>query len=191
MATFDGKVCVVKNLATPEELSAIQTWALARRAAGDFKDARTPSGTTSARVTNSHKHDSEYPTEIYAIRQRIVAAHNLQNAQVLEYATAGIVVSIISDGGDVFRHKDTFLLDSEQTDVAVLRCNLLVSAAETGGDVIVDGTTYPLQPGDLIMYPSTDYEHEVTTCHGAEPRILVMFGFLLPAGAWQSGQYVN
>jgi predicted 2-oxoglutarate/Fe(II)-dependent dioxygenase YbiX len=191
MATFDGKVCVVNAVATSEELAAISAWALSRVAAGDFKNARTETGTTAARITNSHKTDSQYPAEIYNIRQRLISTYNLQDALLLNYATDGIVVSLIYDGGDVFRHKDTFLLTGDAADTAVLRCNLLVSAAETGGDVIVDDTIYPLQPGDVIMYPSTDYDHEVTTCHGTAPRILVMFGFLLPAGVWQTGQYVK
>jgi predicted 2-oxoglutarate/Fe(II)-dependent dioxygenase YbiX len=191
MATFDGKVCVVNAATTPEELTVIKTWALTRVAAGDFKEARTETGTTSARLTNSHKKDSQYPIEIYNIRQRLISDYKLQNAALLDYATDGIVVSLIYDGGDVFRHKDTFLLNEGQADTAVLRCNLLVEAAETGGNVIVDGVVYPLNAGDVIMYPATDYNHEVTTCHGATPRILVMFGFLLPVGVWQTGQYVK
>lgn len=125
-------------------------------------------------TTRNYADRFDYPTVVYEVSDKITQALNIQDLQksVIGGGKDGIVVSYVLPNGDVHKH-----MDPKEGDLEVLRCNVLTSAADAGGYLVVNGKKIDIEVGDLHCYLASNVEHEVTTVEGDTPRILWMFGY--------------
>jgi len=179
---FDGQVLLVPNFITAEEIQILKDWANQAVTDGQFVDGITGDwdkkefNTTKKRLTNRMSQNINYPELVKTLQDRIRQTVPLiAKAPVIEgHGKDGVVVSVTYNDGDVYKHKDPSVGEG----VAGLRCNILASKAESGGTIHVEDKTYDLNEGDMMCYLVTELYHSVEVCHGDNPRILFMFGFV-------------
>lgn len=189
------KVAVVRNYLDTNSCESLNEWVLDAVAQGKIgRGITTPEGghwSDPARIVSQHRFTSrmysdnyEYPTLVTDIFSRIKTELNLNNAIVsANGGRGGIVVSCTYPGGDVYKHTDP----KEGPSVSLLRVNILSKAADAGGIIHVEDSTYELQQGDMMAYLVDEYEHYVEPVEGDNPRIMWMFGLLLPKHLWEAG----
>jgi hypothetical protein len=189
------KVAVVRNYLDTDSCEQLNQWVLDAVAQGKMGRGMTiPEGghyTTSDKVIAEHRYTSrmysenyKYPPLVKDIFTRIKTELNLKNAAVSSNGGKdGIVVSCTYPGGDVYLHKDP----KEGPSVSLLRVNILSKSAKDGGTVHVEGGTFDLKQGDMMAYLVDEYEHYVEPVEGYDPRIMWMFGLLLPKHLWEAG----
>ena len=188
---FDGKVLLIRNFLSAEEIQTLKDWTDTAVKEGQFVDGVTGNwenkefSRTKKRLTNRMSQHISYPELVGVLQERIRNTVSITaNAPViLNHGKDGVVVSVTYNEGDVYKHKDPSVGDG----AAGLRCNILASKAESGGDIHVEEKTYTLEEGDMMCYLVTEYAHSVDVCHGENPRILFMFGFAVDKDAWEKG----
>jgi hypothetical protein len=190
--SFDGKVLLVQNYLSQEEINGLKEWAIlsessqfvdgiSRNLDGEFVRVKN-------RVTNRMSENINYPEIVYSIQSRMRKDFGLEKAGlILGHGKDGVVVSITHNGGDVHKHRDPNQSFSE----SCLRLNILVSRPINGGLIHVEDRVYNPEVGDLMGYLVSDYEHWVETCNGNDPRIMFMFGFIVNKSKWESEKYFN
>lgn len=188
------KVAVVRNYLDKESCEQLNQWVLDVIAQGNIGRAITISEgshyTVSDRAIAEHRYTSrmysenyEYPPLVKDIFTRIKTELNLKNASVSSNGgKEGVVVSCTYPGGDVYLHKDP----KEGVATSVLRVNILSKAAKFGGVIHVENNAFNLEQGDMMAYLVDEYEHCVEPVGEGDPRIMWMFGLLLPKNLWES-----
>ena len=189
------KVTVVKNYLDVASCEELNRWVLEAISQGKIGTGITiPEGghwTTSERIEAPQRYTSrmysdnyEYPSLVGAIFARIKEELKLKNAAVSSNGGKnGVVVSCTYPGGDVHKHKDP----KEGAGVSLLRVNILSKSAQSGGAIHVEDSVFNLQQGDMMTYLVDEYEHYVEPVGGDDPRIMWMFGLLIPKHLWESG----
>jgi hypothetical protein len=189
------KVAVVKNYLDVASCEGLNQWVLEEIAQGKIGTGITiPEGghwTTPERVETPLRYTSrmysnnyEYPPLVEEIFTRIKTELGLTKATVSSNGgRGGVVVSCTYPGGDVYPHKDP----KEGIASSLLRINILSKAAKKGGTIRVEGSAFGLQQGDMMAYLVDEYEHCVEPVEGDDPRIMWMFGLLLPKHLWEAG----
>jgi hypothetical protein len=189
------KVAVVKNYLDMSSCEKLNQWVLDAIAQGKIGTGITvPEGghwATSERVEAPLRYTSRmypdnyvYPELVNEIFTRIKTELGLVNATVSSGGGRnGVVVSCTYPGGDVYPHKDP----KEGPGVSVLRVNIISKAAQSGGLIHVEDAVFSLQQGDMMAYLVDEHEHFVEPVEGHEPRIMWMFGLLLPKHLWEVG----
>jgi hypothetical protein len=189
------KVAVVRNYLDADSCKHLNQWVLDAIAQGKigtgitladggdgsiFKLVEAPLRYTSRIYSDNY----EYPHLIKEIFTRIKTELNLKNAVVsANGGRDGVVVSCTYPGGDVHLHKDP----KEGAGVSLLRVNILSKAAQSGGTIHVEDGVFNLEQGDMMAYLVDEYEHYVEPVEGNDPRIMWMFGLLLPKQLWETG----
>lgn len=121
-----------------------------------------------------------YPPLVNKLRERIRNTLSLQNEIYDEgHGVDGIVTSITFPGGDVYEHIDP---RPKQPNTHVLRCNVVVCGEKH--DILVGQKPYSVNSGDLMCYLVSKYIHSVPTIKFT--RILMMFGFVVNDGQWET-----
>lgn len=189
------KVAVVRNYLDTASCEILNQWVIDAVAQDKIGlGITTPPGahyTQPERVTAKHRFTSRmysgnyvYPALVTDIFTRIKTELNLKNAAVsTNGGRDGVVVSCTYPGGDVYKHLDP----KEGSGVSLLRVNILSKAADSGGLIHVEDSTFSLQPGDMMAYLVDEYEHLVEPVESGGPRIMWMFGLLLPKHLWEAG----
>jgi hypothetical protein len=189
------KVAVVRNYLDTASCEQLNQWALDATAQGklgpglnlvegghwtNFKGVIAQKRYTS----RTYAHNFIYPELVRDIFTRIKTELNLKNAAVSSMGGRdGVVVSCTYPGGDLYLHKDL----KEGPTVSLLRVNILSKAAQSGGLIHVEDAVFDLQQGDMMAYLVDEYEHSVETVEGNDPRIMWMFGLLVPKHLWEAG----
>ena len=187
---FDGKVLLVRNFLNAQEIQTLKDWSTQAVNENQFVDGITGDWdkkeftTTKKRLTNRMSQNINYPELVKALQDRIRDTIPItKNAPVIEgHGKDGVVVSVTYNDGDVYKHKDPSVGEG----VVGLRCNILASKAQSGGNIHVEDNTYDLNEGDMMCYLVTEYYHSVDVCHGDNPRILFMFGFVVDKDTWEN-----
>jgi hypothetical protein len=189
------KVTIVRNYLDKESCEELNQWVLDAIAQGKIGTGITiPEGghwAISERVKAPLRYTSrmyfdnyEYPSLVEEVFTRIKTELNLKNAALSNNGGKnGVVVSCTYAGGDVYQHKDP----KEGPGVSLLRVNILSQAAQDGGTIHVENSTFSLQQGDMMAYLVDEYEHWVEPVGGDDPRIMWMFGMLIPKQLWEAG----
>lgn len=137
---------------------------------------------TKKRLSNRLSGDAiKYPKIIYDIQQRIRETLPFEHQIEPFHGKDGLVICITYDGGDTYHHYDPRSDDVLHT----LRCNILVSAPESGGIVDVCWDPVDLPERGIMKYLVTKHIHGVSTTHGKRPRILFQYGFLIKESDWE------
>ncbi|CAB4135419.1 hypothetical protein UFOVP285_19 [uncultured Caudovirales phage] len=188
------KVAVVKNYLDKESCEQLNQWvldAIAQNKIGlGITIPKEGHYSSFERITSEKRYTSriysdnyEYPELVTSIFDRIKTELNLKNAIVsTNGGKDGVVVSCTYPDGDVYLHKDP----KEGPGVSLLRVNILSKAAQTGGAIHVKDAIFNLEQGDMMAYLVDEYEHCVEPVEGDEPRIMWMFGLLLPKHLWEA-----
>lgn len=187
---FDGKVLLVRNFLNAQEIQTLKDWSTQAVNENQFVDGITGDWdkkeftTTKKRLTNRMSQNINYPELVKTLQDRIRDTIPItKNAPVIEgHGKDGVVVSVTYNDGDVYKHKDPSVGEG----VVGLRCNILASKAQSGGNIHVEDNTYDLNEGDMMCYLVTEYYHSVDVCHGDNPRILFMFGFVVDKDTWEN-----
>lgn len=188
------KVAVVRNYLDKASCEELNQWMLDVIAQGKVgKGVTTAEGvhwTSAERIVAEKRFTSrlysenyEYPPLVKAIFDQIKTELNLKNATVSSRGGRdGVVVTCTYPGGDVYPHKDP----KEGHGVSLLRVNILSKAAQSGGAIHVENDTFNLEQGDMMAYLVDEYEHCVEPVGGDDPRIMWMFGLLIPKHLWEA-----
>jgi len=107
------------------------------------------------------------PDFFFELRQRIIEKTGYGT---LLTPRSAALVTILEEGGGIELHKDS------SVDLGVhYRCNVLVSKAESGGELYIDGEPYSLEETDLICFPADQYIHEVKPVIGNKRRMVISY----------------
>ncbi len=189
------KVAVARNYLDKDSCEQLNQWVLEAVAQGKMgRGITTAEGThylsynrvfTDRRYTSRmYSENYEYPQLVKDIFTRIKTELNLKNAPVSSNGGRdGVVVSCTYPGGDVYLHKDP----KEGASISLLRVNILSKAAQEGGTIHVEDAVFNLQQGDMMAYLVDEYEHYVEPVESGGPRIMWMFGLLIPKHLWEAG----
>lgn len=112
------------------------------------------------------------PELFLKIRDRISQRMGFEKELFRENATA--LAGVMFKDGYVEPHKDSSVEGHVHW-----RANVLLQCKD-GGDPIIDGETYKLEAGDLIVFPADILEHSTTVQNSEQPRTLISYPFLLP-----------
>lgn len=85
-------------------------------------------------------------------------------------------LSIISTGGAVHPHIDTAPEGTRH-----LRCNLFLQVAEAGGHPIIGDAAFNVADRTLLCFFPSSHLHSSMPAGGSRKRVLLSFGFLVPA----------
>jgi hypothetical protein len=131
-------------------------------------------GLSDTRYTSRYQTDMyEYPEFVLEIRDAVRKAVGVQDAPYIsDHGKDGVVFNYTLPSGDLHRHKDPRSLHGE----LALRCNVLSSAADSGGVLHVNDVPIEVNVGDLHCYFASEHWHHVTKVEGQSPRVLWMFG---------------
>jgi hypothetical protein len=189
------KVAVVRNYLDAGSCEQLNRWVLEAISQGKIgRGITTPEGghwSDPTRVVSQNRFTSrmysdnyEYPPLVEEIFTRIKTELQLKNGVVsANGGRNGVVVSCTYPGGDVYPHKDP----KEGPGVSLLRVNVLSKAAESGGTIHVEDGVFNLGQGDMMAYLVDEYEHYVEPVEKGGPRIMWMFGLLIPKHLWEAG----
>jgi hypothetical protein len=192
---FDGKVLVVKNFLTEEERLGLYNWAVDSAAKREsFVNGISYSERVETRVTTRIAENINYPEIAYTIKNKVQSfMTGLDKCPIIDkgHGKDGLVVSVTYDGGDVYPHVDPKTPEMDGgLPLCGLRCNILVSAPDSGGTIHIDNKEFNLDSGDLHCYLVTEYHHSVDVCHGTTPRVLFMYGWVVSKNDWESGKHL-
>lgn len=114
----------------------------------------------------------DLPTEFFETRNRIATELGFSNELFRPNATA--LAGVMFKDGYVEPH-----VDSTVDGYVHWRANVLLKC-DDGGDPVIDGCTYKLNAGDLIVFPADVLEHYTTIQKSDEPRTIISYPFLIP-----------
>lgn len=163
--------CYLPIAISKQELKVLSDFAKTNYASHTFKDANMRGNRVTTRYTDERL--IRYPQEAYNIRERIQQA--LVSSEPISKFPHGIVVSYAKIGDSCYSHKDPVWVEDKFT----VHCNLLVSPAESGGDLYIEKEYCAMPVGTVICYPVSEVEHETTQIKGVSPRIVWIFGFTM------------
>ena len=172
------RIEVIQNFVSPEEINSLNKFVTEN--IGGFTD-----GIASRYLNKPGQHlvsrfiEADFPDTAYDIYDRIDRVLGCQT----KCDTTPIVVNHTSEGGQLTKHKDVRFVENK----ALLRCNILTSKPEKGGDLYVEGVHYCLEPGDIYFCLVSEHTHWTTKVEGGIPRTIWQFGFNVDKESWDSG----
>jgi hypothetical protein len=177
-----------KNFLSPEECSVLNAW-VDEGVEKKWLDVGISRGFRkyTKRVTSRLYGDRfEYPQIVLDLSDRIRAFCGVDSYGLIHgHGRDGVVVSCTFEGGDVYLHRDP--RNSEDLNLATLRCNVLTRNADDGGVLYLDGKRVDVSVGELHCYLASEVPHYVTTVKGKTSRVLWMFGAHVPVEDWDGG----
>ena len=120
----------------------------------------------------------EYPQFVRDMQNKIRKFVGIDSFPIIDgLGKDGVVISISYEGGDVYPHRDP---RSCGDNFIIYRCNIMTSAAEGGGQLMIEGEPFDINAGDLHCYAVSELTHQVSPFEGNTPRIMYMFGAAIP-----------
>jgi hypothetical protein len=185
-------VKIFRNFATAEECKILSEIALQGLKDGWFsqgldKKDKDPSKfdqiknlvkTDKRYTTRFNENNIEHPQFVKDMQSKIRKFVGIDHFPLIEgLGKDGVVISISYEGGDVYPHRDP---RSNGNDFITYRCNIMTSAAEGGGQLMIEGEPIDINAGDLHCYAVSELTHQVSPFEGTTPRIMYMFGAAIP-----------
>ncbi len=168
---------VIKDFLTPEECGVLSGWILDRGNAPHFKNPNMGEKRITTRFT--YGTDLVFPPLAYEIRKRIAERLHFTDFKQPGFKD-GMVASHAKAPDSCCLHKDPVWYDGHRT----FHCNVIVAEPEAGGNLLIEGTVYKMNRGDLVCYPVSDFEHGTDAISGLPRRLLWIFGFCLKNDAF-------
>jgi len=168
---------IIKEFLTEKEIQALNYWTEDAFVYNKEIFADANMGIAGTRYTTRYIKDCSkinFPQVAFDVRERIAERLNITNSKIPNYCH-GIVTGIGFDQGDIFNHLDPIYHKGTYT----LHCNVITQQSETGGVTVINGTPYPTNPRDVLVYPVSEVRHSVTRIEGSTPRILWVFGYCI------------
>jgi hypothetical protein len=152
------------------ERGSMKAWIEANAAGNFFQDANMRGNRVTTRYTDAAQFN--FPEVVYEIRARVsdVLGFGLEPTPAFK---DGMVASYASPGDTCYSHKDPVWHGGFYT----VHCNVILSAPEEGGELIVEGKQYNMPEGRFICYPVSEVMHGTLLVKGAKPRLMWVFGF--------------
>jgi hypothetical protein len=180
------RIEIIPNFVSNTELTELNAWANLGVQNKWLDEGNIAGGKTTTRLTSRlYPERYEYPQFVLDLSEKVRSFMGIDGYSIVNgHGRDGVVVSYTLPGGDVFKHKDPAIAEG----LAILRCNIVTQKADTGGELYVGDALVNAGVGDLHCYLASEHEHFVTTVEGNTPRILWIFGALVPADDWNSGK---
>ena len=175
---------VVKNFLFEEEIPVLNKWTIDNWRNEYFKDAGMDEDNPGTRFTTRMENFQiakesgfiiDYPKVCYNIQDRIKNFFDLHDCQTPRSFYNGIVNGIGFSPGLIEEHIDPVYVPETNT----LHCNIITQNCISGGVTIIEGKSFPVEEGDLLMYVVSKHQHRVTNIEGSKERILWVFGFCI------------
>lgn len=161
-----------------EDLKALNNWILSNKDSSVFKDANMGGNRLTTRYTASEK--LTFPKEARSIRQTISKILDF-STEVSPSFTDGMVASYAMPGDTCYAHRDPRYI----AELWTVHCNVVLTAPQKGGELVVEGAHYDMPVGKLICYPVSEVTHETLEIFGLTPRIMWVFGFCVFPDAYE------
>lgn len=117
----------------------------------------------------------DYPQYVYDIQNKICKDFNIYDQSKAFIGKNGIVTGIGFENDYIEEHVDPIWKKNTQS----IHFNFITKKPLFGGITIINEKKYETNPGDLLIYNVSKYNHSVSKVEGNIPRILYVFGFSL------------
>lgn len=179
------RIEVVPEFISAEEAAVLNSFTLEQINSGIFSEGMSSKhiNPPNSQMVSRFNPNVRFPEVAFRIQDRLQEALDLDKNDVhtLFHAT-GIIVNCSFKGAQVIPHTDP-----TQGNKSLLRCNLISSAADAGGDLVVEEQTFKVPELGIYFCLVSEHEHSVTKIEGDKPRIIWQFGFNVDAEAWNNG----
>jgi hypothetical protein len=122
---------------------------------------------------------NDIPICVWDIKKRIVDKEGLQYARPEPFF--GDYIGYIKDGGQIHLHKDPNGKNEHGEELIHTRYNAIVQLPEVGGLPIYGGVTLHVKEREYVVCRSGIDLHTCERVGGPRARIVLSFGFLIPA----------
>jgi hypothetical protein len=155
---------------TEAEQSSLRGWIEANIDKGCFQDANMRGNRITTRYTAAEAFG--FPKVAYDVQSRISETLGFSLVPSPGFKD-GMVASFARPGDTCFAHKDPRWHNSLFT----VHCNVIVSAPDDGGELLVEGCQHEMPEGKFICYPVSEVMHETLLVKGIKSRLMWVFGF--------------
>jgi len=155
------------------EIDAMLFWIASNVDSGCVQAARMGGNRVTTRFTDKARFD--FPVAAHRVRARVSAVLGFGLEPTPAFKD-GMVASYASPGDTCYSHKDPVWHGGFYT----VHCNVILSAPEEGGELVVEGEQYNMPEGKFICYPVSEVVHETLLVKGNKPRLMWVFGFCVP-----------
>lgn len=170
-------VFVVKDFITPSECRELSNWIAENVDTANFGAVEMGG----KRLSTRFKVGFKYPELAHDIKKRIIEKFNFETIGIkYPHFMDAMVASCAFPSDTCYAHKDPVWHENHFT----LHCNILISEPEGGGNLLIEGTKYKMNAGDLVCYPVSKFLHETDEVIGSKVRLLWIFGFCLKEGSY-------
>lgn len=152
------------------ERAALASWVQTHHADPFFSDAKMGGRRRTTRYTRNPY--MVFPAEAHAVRARLAEALGFARHPAPEFKD-GMVASYAEPGDTCYSHVDPTWSPGLYT----VHCNVILSAPDAGGELVVEGEIYDMPQGKFICYPVSEVEHGTLLVKGEKPRVMWVFGF--------------
>lgn len=177
---------IFNGFVTKEEADSLNTFVLEAIKAGKFTEGFSskhlnPDG---VHVVSRFNRQLVLPELAFTIKHRIMEALDLTiNDTCTKFASHGVVINCSFKHGQLVAHKDARQFE----DKALLRCNIVTSQPNKGGELHVNNDFINLKDMDMYTCLVSEYEHYATINEDDKPRIVWQFGFNVDKSVWEKG----
>jgi len=136
-------------------------------------------------TTRTNNNLFSFPKVAFDIQQRIIRSFSFTKGSFIEpfldSSDAGMVAQVTYSGGDTYKHTDP-----RNGKLHSARFNVLLQAAEEGGELFIEGVNRNIKERELHAYMATNHEHWVSKAKGSKSRYIWIFGFSVPKDDWEN-----
>lgn len=179
------RVEVVPEFISAKEAEVLNSFTLEQINSGIFSEGMTSKhlNPPNSQMVSRFNPKIIFPEVALHVQNRLQAMLGLDKNDIHTlFHPTGIIVNCSFKGAQVIPHKDPI-----QNGKSLLRCNLISSAADAGGDLVVEQQTFKIPELGVYFCLVSEHEHAVTKIDGDKPRIIWQFGFNVDAGDWNNG----
>jgi hypothetical protein len=161
-----------------QDLKTLNHWVVDNKDSVVFKDANMGGNRLTTRYTDNKKFT--FPEQAYCIRQKLSKVLDFQ-IEIVPNFKDGMVASYALPGDTCYAHRDPRYVPELWT----VHCNVILTAPQKGGELVVDGTHYEMPVGKFICYPVSEVTHKTLKIFGLTPRIMWVFGFCVSSTVYE------
>lgn len=164
-----------------EDCDTLLRWVFDERNADCFLDAMMGGKRATTRLSKSGA--IHFPATAFRLRKQIAESLMFPDLPLPGFSY-GMAASYAFPGDTCFSHTDPRWHDGLWT----VHCNVILSAPEAGGELIVDGVPHEMPVGQPICYPVSEVVHETLEIRGNKPRIMWVFGYCVTPDVYESSR---
>lgn len=180
------RIEILPNFISADEANILNNFVLENIKKGNFSEGKTSrcENPPMAQMVSRFNPEIEFPKIVLDLQEKIINLLNLKQTDIhTKFHPTGVVVNCSFKGAKVVPHKDP-----TQGNLSLLRCNIISSASELGGDLIVENRQFNVPELGIYFCLVSEHEHQITRVEGYTPRIVWQFGFNVNAEDWNSGK---